>query len=72
MRYSLRKGYVSLRRKWRAGDTIELDLPMPPRRVLASADVGADSNLSLSNVVRLYIVRSGRTILSQAKCWNWR
>jgi DUF1680 family protein len=41
----LEKGYVSLRRKWRAGDTIELDLPMPPRRVLASTDVAADREL---------------------------
>jgi uncharacterized protein len=41
----LEKGYVSLRRKWRAGDTIELDLPMQPRRVLASAAVAADREL---------------------------
>ncbi|MGH9693237.1 MAG: glycoside hydrolase family 127 protein, partial [Bryobacteraceae bacterium] len=41
----LEKGYVSLRRKWRKGDTIELDLPMQPRRVLASTEVAADREL---------------------------
>jgi DUF1680 family protein len=34
-----------LRRKWRPGDKIELDLPMEPRRVLASADLAADRDL---------------------------
>jgi DUF1680 family protein len=41
----LEKGYVSLRRKWRSGDTIQLDLPMEPRRVFASAEVQADREL---------------------------
>jgi hypothetical protein len=41
----LEKGYASLRRKWRSRDTIELDLPMQPRRVLASAEVAADREL---------------------------
>jgi uncharacterized protein len=41
----LEKGYVSLRRKWRSGDTIELNFPMQPRRVLASVDVAADREL---------------------------
>lgn len=31
----LDSGYVRLRRKWKAGDVIELNLPMPVRRVLA-------------------------------------
>ncbi|MCA9734062.1 MAG: glycoside hydrolase family 127 protein [Deferribacteres bacterium] len=36
------KGYVSLTRKWRAGDVVNLNLPMPVRRVLANENVAAD------------------------------
>lgn len=32
-------GFVSVRRVWKAGDTIELDFPMPVRRVEAHPDV---------------------------------
>ena len=35
-------GYVHLRRKWQAGDAVELDLPMPIRRVLANEKVKDD------------------------------
>ena len=38
----LDKGYVALSRSWRAGDTIELVLPMPVRRVVANPAVAAD------------------------------
>jgi len=38
----LDKGYVALARTWKAGDTIELGLPMPIRRVLANSLVAAD------------------------------
>jgi DUF1680 family protein len=38
----LEKGYASLARKWNAGDTIELNLPMPVRRVAANESVKAD------------------------------
>lgn len=38
----LEKGYVALQRKWRAGDEIALDLPMPVRRVAANEKVEAD------------------------------
>ena len=40
----LDKGYVALRRTWRAGDVIALTLPMPVRRVLAHDGVEADRN----------------------------
>ncbi len=36
------KGYVAITREWRAGDTIQLSLPMPVRRVVADARVAAD------------------------------
>ena len=38
----LDKGYVALTRTWRKGDAIELDLPMPVRRVTANGNVAAD------------------------------
>jgi uncharacterized protein len=36
------KGYVSLTRNWHSGDVIELHLPMPVRRVVATHEVEAD------------------------------
>jgi uncharacterized protein len=38
----LSKGYVSITREWRAGDRIELSLPMPVRRVVADQRVAAN------------------------------
>lgn len=38
----LDKGYVTLSRTWKTGDVIDLNLPMPVRRVFANEDVGAD------------------------------
>jgi DUF1680 family protein len=35
-------GYVHLKRRWQAGDVVELDLPMPINRVLAHEKVEAD------------------------------
>lgn len=35
-------GYVHLQRTWKAGDVVELDLPMPTRRILANEKVEAD------------------------------
>jgi hypothetical protein len=39
---SLDKGYVVITRRWSAGDTIDLNLPMPVRRVVAHDQVMAD------------------------------
>lgn len=36
------RGYARLERTWRSGDTVELDLPMPVRRVLAHEAVEDD------------------------------
>jgi hypothetical protein len=38
----LDKGYVNLARSWKKGDTIELNMPMPVRRVVANSQVVAD------------------------------
>jgi hypothetical protein len=38
----LDKGYADLARTWKKGDTIELAMPMPVRRVLANEHVAAD------------------------------
>jgi DUF1680 family protein len=42
-RTGLDNGYMSIARTWRAGDTIELTLPMPVRRVVAHQQVAADT-----------------------------
>ncbi len=39
---TLDKGYVSIARTWKAGDAIDLDLPMPVRRIVANEQVEAD------------------------------
>jgi DUF1680 family protein len=40
----LDKGYAAITRTWTAGDVIELNLPMPVRRVVANSQVAADRN----------------------------
>lgn len=40
----LNNGYVTLRRLWKKGDVITLDLPMPVRRVIANTQVKDDVN----------------------------
>jgi DUF1680 family protein len=41
----LEKGYVRISREWKSGDRIELDLPMPVRRIHAHPEVKADTGL---------------------------
>ena len=36
------KGYARVEREWRRGDVVQLDLPMPVRRVVASDEVAED------------------------------
>jgi DUF1680 family protein len=40
---ALAKGYASLKRAWQSGDVIELNMPMPVRRVLANDKVADDA-----------------------------
>ncbi|PYS71501.1 MAG: six-hairpin glycosidase [Acidobacteria bacterium] len=40
--FKIEKGYAALKRKWKGGDTIELNLPMPVRRIQANDLVAAD------------------------------
>jgi hypothetical protein len=40
------RGYITLEREWKAGDEIELYLPMPVERVAANPNVKADRGLS--------------------------
>jgi DUF1680 family protein len=40
---TLKQGYASLQRTWKPGDVIELNLPMPVRRVLANPQVSDDA-----------------------------
>ena len=37
-------GYVAVQRTWNAGDTLDLNLPMPVRRIAANEKVAADRN----------------------------
>jgi hypothetical protein len=39
---AVEKGFAPIARKWKTGDTIELSLPMPVRRVLANQAVASD------------------------------
>ncbi|HZQ53408.1 MAG TPA: glycoside hydrolase family 127 protein [Bryobacteraceae bacterium] len=43
---AVEKGYVRLTRNWKSGDRIDLHLPMPVRRVLATDEVEADRGRS--------------------------
>jgi DUF1680 family protein len=41
--FDLRDGYALIRRTWKKGDVVELDLPMPVRRIAAHSSVQADA-----------------------------
>jgi DUF1680 family protein len=41
----IRKGYAVVTREWKAGDRIELELPMEPQRIVADSRIKADNEL---------------------------
>ena len=41
----MQKGYAVITREWKAGDRIELELPMEPQRVTADSRIKADADL---------------------------
>lgn len=43
IQYSLSKGYASIRRNWKKGDRIVIDLPMETRKLVAAPEVKADT-----------------------------
>lgn len=43
VKFKIENGYAQLHRLWKPGDLVELDLPMPVRRVLANPNVRADA-----------------------------
>ncbi|MDR1011801.1 MAG: glycoside hydrolase family 127 protein, partial [Opitutaceae bacterium] len=40
----MEKGYAAVTREWKAGDTIELELPLKPQRIIADSRIEADRN----------------------------
>ena len=42
---AMENGYAKIRREWKPGDSIELSLPMPVRRIMADARVKDDTGL---------------------------
>jgi hypothetical protein len=42
---TIQKGYAVVTREWKAGDRIDLELPMEPQRVVADARIKADDGL---------------------------
>jgi DUF1680 family protein len=43
VKYAVGKGYASLNRKWKKGDKVELNIPMPVRKVVANKNVKEDT-----------------------------
>jgi DUF1680 family protein len=42
--FNIHKGFAGIKRKWQKGDTIELDLPMSVRRIIAHPNVKEDKD----------------------------
>jgi DUF1680 family protein len=44
LNYTIQKGYAVIRKKWRKGDVVELNLPMPVRKIIAIDSVKDNRN----------------------------
>ena len=42
LKLSITDGYAVITRKWKAGDKVELDIPMPVRKVVADERIAED------------------------------
>jgi DUF1680 family protein len=42
--FDIQKGFAGIKRKWQKGDTIDLNIPMPVRRIIAHPKIEADKN----------------------------
>ncbi|MBP1659815.1 MAG: hypothetical protein H6P95_1007 [Candidatus Aminicenantes bacterium] len=57
--FDIRDGYARIRRDWTSGDTVELTLPMPVRRVVANEGVAEDrGRVALQRGPLVYAVES--------------
>src|SRR6185436_15338719 len=67
------KGYARIDRAWKAGDVVDLSLPMPIRRVMAKPAVEADQGRVALQRDPSSTPRNGRTTRAgtSGTCW-WR
>lgn len=66
--YRIEKGYAIIRREWKKGDQLVLNLPMPVKMVGAKEQVKADSNrVALQRGPLIYCVEASD---NQGKAWN--
>ena len=66
---SIKDGYWPIRRTWKKGDVVEMDLPMPVRRVRANAAVEADrGRLALMRGPIVYCLESADNPFPASEC----
>jgi len=70
--YVLDMGYAVVSRKWKKGDVVGLDLPMPVRRVKAHEKVTADQGRVALQRGLWYIVQNGLSFPMEKSCISRR
>jgi len=66
--YTIEKGYAVIRREWKKGDKVLLNLPMPVKLVAAKEEVKADAGrVALQRGPLIYCVEASD---NQGKAWN--